>query len=56
MPATMQMAIFMYIRTSSHGTHVAGTIAGYAEDEEGAVKFSGVAPDAQILAMKGIPG
>ncbi len=41
--------------TSSHGTHVAGTIAGYAEDEEGAVKFSGVAPDAQILAMKVFP-
>ena len=42
------------IRTeySSHGTHVAGTIAGYAETEEGEVIFSGVAPDAQILAMK----
>ena len=37
---------------SDHGTHVAGTIAGYAVTEEGEVIFSGVAPDAQILAMK----
>ena len=37
---------------SDHGTHVAGTIAGYAETEEGEVIFSGVALDAQILAMK----
>ena len=37
---------------SDHGTHVAGTIAGYAQTEEGEVIFSGVAPDAQILAMK----
>ena len=35
-----------------HGTHVAGTIAGYAATEEGEVTFSGIAPDAQILAMK----
>ena len=35
-----------------HGTHVAGTVAGYAETAEGEVVFSGVAPDAQILAMK----
>lgn len=38
-----------------HGVHVAGTVAGYAETEEGEVKFSGVAPDAQILAMKVFP-
>ena len=37
---------------ADHGTHVAGTVAGYAETEEGEVVFSGVAPDAQILAMK----
>ncbi len=41
--------------TSDHGTHVAGTIAGYAESSEGAVVFSGIAPDAQILAMKVFP-
>lgn len=40
---------------SDHGTHVAGTVAGYAEDAEGKVLFSGVAPDAQILAMKVFP-
>lgn len=40
---------------SNHGTHVAGTIAGYAETEEGEIKFSGIAPDAQILAMKVFP-
>ena len=38
--------------SSDHGTHVSGTIAGYAEDEEGQVLFSGVAPDAQIIMMK----
>lgn len=37
---------------NNHGTHVAGTVAGYAEAEDGTVIFSGVAPDAQILAMK----
>lgn len=40
---------------SDHGTHVAGTIAGFVATEEGAVRFSGVAPDAQILAMKVFP-
>ncbi|MGN0334426.1 MAG: S8 family serine peptidase [Lachnospiraceae bacterium] len=35
-----------------HGVHVSGTVAGYAETEEGEIIFSGVAPDAQILAMK----
>ena len=38
--------------SSNHGTHVAGTVAGYAEAEDGTVIFSGIAPDAQILAMK----
>ena len=33
----------------------AGTIAGFASTEEGEVKFSGIAPDAQILAMKVFP-
>lgn len=37
---------------SDHGTHVSGTIAGYCETEEGEVKFSGVAPDAQLMMMK----
>ena len=37
---------------ADHGTHVAGTIAGYAETDDGAVKFSGIAPDAQLLIMK----
>ncbi len=37
---------------NNHGTHVAGTIAGYAQAADGTVIFSGVAPDAQILAMK----
>lgn len=37
---------------NNHGTHVAGTVAGYAEAEDGSVIFSGIAPDAQILAMK----
>ena len=40
---------------SDHGTHVAGTIAGYAETDEGEVIFSGVAPDAQIMVMKVFP-
>ena len=36
----------------AHGTHVAGISAGYAVDGEGAVTFSGVAPDAQVIPMK----
>ncbi len=40
---------------SNHGTHVAGTIAGYAETAEGEVRFSGVAPDAQLMIMKVFP-
>ncbi|MGN1187260.1 MAG: S8 family serine peptidase, partial [Lachnospiraceae bacterium] len=40
---------------SDHGTHVSGTIAGYVKTEEGEVKFSGIAPDAQILMMKVFP-
>ncbi len=36
----------------SHGTHVSGIAGGYKADAEGSVIFSGVAPDAQILAMK----
>ena len=40
---------------SDHGTHVAGTIAGYAETAEGEVIFSGVAPDAQLMIMKVFP-
>ena len=39
----------------SHGTHVAGIAAGYAENAEGQIRFSGVAPDAQLLIMKAFP-
>ena len=39
----------------SHGTHVAGIAAGYAENAEGQVTFSGVAPDAQLLILKAFP-
>ena len=35
-----------------HGTHVAGIAAGYAKPDEGAVRFRGAAPDAQLLSMK----
>lgn len=38
--------------SSDHGTHVSGTVAGYAETDEGEVIFSGIAPDAQIMMMK----
>jgi len=38
--------------SSDHGTHVSGTIAGYAKNDEGHVLFSGVAPDAQLMMMK----
>lgn len=41
--------------SSNHGTHVSGTIAGCVKTEDGAVTFSGVAPDAQILFMKVFP-
>lgn len=41
--------------SSDHGTHVSGTVTGYAETEEGEVKFSGVAPDAQLVFMKVFP-
>lgn len=41
--------------SSEHGTHVAGTVAGYAATDEGEVKFSGVAPDAQLLILKVFP-
>lgn len=41
--------------TNDHGTHVCGTIAGYAKDKEGKVIFSGVAPDAQLMMMKVFP-
>lgn len=37
---------------SDHGTHVSGTILGYATTADGEVKFSGIAPDAQLLMMK----
>ena len=40
---------------SDHGTHVSGTVAGYAESSEGEVLFTGVAPDAQLMMMKVFP-
>lgn len=38
-----------------HGTHIAALAAGYALAEDGAVRFRGAAPAAQILAMKVFP-
>lgn len=37
---------------SGHGTHVAGIAAGWAQTDDGAVRFCGTAPDAQLLVMK----
>ncbi|MBR0385259.1 MAG: S8 family serine peptidase, partial [Erysipelotrichaceae bacterium] len=40
---------------SNHGNHVAGTVAGYALEDNGedtVVKFSGVAPQAQLAIFK----
>lgn len=41
--------------TDAHGTHVAALAMGRATNEEGAVIFQGVAPAAQLLAMKVFP-
>lgn len=45
----------VYPTGSDHGNHVAGTVAGYALNEDGSVKFSGVAPDAQLAIFKVFP-
>lgn len=37
---------------SGHGSHVAGIIGGYVEEADGAVRFSGIAPGAQLCAMR----
>lgn len=37
---------------NGHGSHVSGTIAGYVLDPDGAIKFSGAAPAAQLVFMK----
>lgn len=37
---------------NGHGSHVAGTIAGYVEAADGAVTFCGAAPAAQIVFCK----
>lgn len=42
----------VFNENSNHGTHVTGTIAGFASTSEGEVEFSGVSPDAQVLFMK----
>lgn len=39
----------------AHGTHVSALAVGYAEDRYGNIKFRGVAPAAQLLAMKVFP-
>ena len=38
--------------TDTHGTHVSALAVGYAKDADGAVKFRGTAPAAQLLSMK----
>ena len=38
-----------------HGSHVSGTVAGYALDDDDAILFSGVAPQAQLVSMKIFP-
>lgn len=38
-----------------HGTHVSALAVGYARDEDGGLVFRGVAPAAQLLAMKVFP-
>lgn len=38
--------------TDDHGTHVAALALGWAQDEDGALRFQGGAPAAQLLAMK----
>lgn len=40
---------------SDHGTHVSGTVAGYAESAEGEILFTGIAPDAQLMMLKVFP-
>ena len=37
---------------NGHGSHVSGTITGLAIDEDGAIKFMGAAPCAQLVFMK----
>lgn len=43
--------------TIGHGSHVSGIIAGYVPEDngQGLTPFCGIAPDAQILAMKVCP-
>ena len=42
-------------QSDSHGTHVAALALGWAQDEDGNVRFQGAAPAAQLLAMKVFP-
>ena len=41
--------------SNGHGTHVTALAAGYAQEQDGSVRFRGAAPGAQILSMKIFP-
>jgi len=43
------------LSNDGHGTHVSALAAGCAKNADGSVKFRGVAPAAQLLAMKVFP-
>lgn len=40
------------LTADTHGTHVSALAVGYVRESDGAVKFRGVAPAAQLLSMK----
>lgn len=44
--------VYPGVNGSDHGTHVSGIILGCAKTKDGGIKFSGIAPDAQLLMMK----
>ncbi len=54
-PFACNYDVFHYDDTedySGHGTHTAAVAAGYAQGEDGTVRFCGTAPDAQLLILK----